>query len=141
MVYFKIQIKNFKKLMTSSIMTSSIFSQFYSSSAWILRLKIYDVIKTGKYVLEFSITFQKIKTELKNLFLSAHNWCFSKVLFFTSLLTGSIFLMTSSSFGWRHQLEFFFWVRVMVGNLCTKFDVKRTFRSKVIKGGVKHPPW
>ena len=108
MVYFKIQIKNFQKLMTSSIMTSSIFSQFYPSSAWILRFKIYAMIKTGKYVLEISITFQKIKTELKNLFLFDFNWHFSKVQFFTGLLTGAIFMMTSSLFGWRHELENFF---------------------------------
>ena len=94
--------------MTSSIMTSSIFSQFYSSSAWILRFKIYDLIKTGKYVVMYSITFQKIKTELKNLFLFAFNWYFSKVQFFAGPLTGAIFMMTSSTFGWRHQLENFF---------------------------------
>ena len=48
---------------------------------------------------------------------------------------------------WRHHLlddvtnlKFFLWVRVMVGNLCTEFGVKRTSRSKVIKGGVKNPP-
>ena len=62
MVYFKIENSNFQNLMTSSIMTSSIFSQFYSSSAWILRFKIYHKIKTRKYVvgqpqLSFKIGF------------------------------------------------------------------------------------
>ena len=59
--------------MTSSKMPPSIFGQFYSSSAWILRLKINDKIKSGKYDLKYSIIFQKIKTELKNIVLLAFN--------------------------------------------------------------------
>ena len=43
------------------------FSEFYSFSAWILELNIYDQIKTGNYVKQFLLSFQDMKTELKKL--------------------------------------------------------------------------
>ena len=97
----------FEKLMTSSYYDVIDFWHFCSFSAWILSSNFNGILKTGNYVKANPLSFQKIKTELKNL-----NWFVFKCIFSGSQFSpksaaGVIFMMTSSLFGWRHQLENF----------------------------------
>ena len=57
----------FSKMMTSAIVTSSIFLSFTHIQHGFYTLKIIQRKKTGKSVKDKPFSFQKMKTEFKNL--------------------------------------------------------------------------
>ena len=59
------------------------FLRFYTYSAWILHIKNYPTKKTGRYVKDKPFSFQKMKTESKNLALIRFYGHFSKGYFLT----------------------------------------------------------
>ena len=59
------------------------FLKFYTYSAWILHIIIYTTKKTERYVKDEPFSFQKMKTELKNLALIRFYCDFSKEYFLT----------------------------------------------------------
>ena len=69
--------------MTSAIVTSSIFLNFTHIQHGFYTSKIIQRKKSGKYVKDEPFSFQKMKTELKNLALIRFYCDFSKEYFLT----------------------------------------------------------
>ena len=136
-------LKFFLKMMTSSKMTSSIFSNFTHIQYGFYESDFIHIIKPAIMLKNNCNAFRKSKQNWKIFICSG---------FIVVLVKGTFYLVSGNAktLWWRHHLyddvinlKFFPWVPFMEGKICAKFHYHNTSTSKVIQGWwiPPPPPW